>query len=149
MRRFLPDEFVGACAGFVLGFLASTNLARLGVDVTGWPVVGFGLLGALVGSLVGAGFQSPVARVRAVARWCVAGVVAVGGVAFLAGFVGPLLLHPDWPQGPILGFFCTGPLGAVAGAVLGAVVGLLVPNPLAPEAQSQPPTPATPNVAGC
>ncbi len=146
MRRFLPDEFVGACAGFVLGFLASTNLALLGVDVTGWPVVGFGLLGALVGSLIGAGFQSPVARARAVARWCVAGMVAVGGVAFVVGFVGPMLLHPDWPQGPMLGFFCTGPLGAVAGANLGAVVGLLVPMSFSLGGKS-PPSPAITNVA--
>jgi len=53
------------------------------------------------------------------ARWC---------VAFLAGFVGPMVLRPDLPQGPLLGIFFTGPLGAIAGAILGAVVGLLVPS---------------------
>ena len=44
-------------------------------------------------------------------------------VAFLAGFVGPILLTPGSPQGPLLGIFITGPLGALAGAVLGLIIG--------------------------
>jgi len=55
----------------------------------------------------------------------------VGGISFLAGFVGPILLDPNSPQGPLLGIFFTGPLGAIAGAILGAVIGLLVPSPSA------------------
>jgi len=54
--------------------------------------------------------------------------VALGVGAFLIGFVGPIVLRPDLPQGPMLGIFCTGPLGALAGAILGAVIGLLVPS---------------------
>jgi hypothetical protein len=50
-----------------------------------------------------------------------------GVISFLVGFAGPILLRPDLPQGPLLGFFFTGPLGALAGAVLGAIIGLLVP----------------------
>ena len=53
----------------------------------------------------------------------------VGGISFLAGFAGPILLTPDSPQGPLLGIFVTGPLGFLAGAVLGALVGMLVPTP--------------------
>jgi len=53
--------------------------------------------------------------------------VVVGVISFLAGFVGPIILHPDSPQGPLLGIFFTGPLGALAGAVAGATIGLLVP----------------------
>jgi hypothetical protein len=49
----------------------------------------------------------------------------VGGVSFLAGFVGPIVLRPDSPQGPLLGIFFTGPLGAVAGAILGVIIGVL------------------------
>jgi hypothetical protein len=52
--------------------------------------------------------------------------VVVGVISFLAGFAGPIILHPDSPQGPLLGIFFTGPLGALAGAVLGAIIGLLV-----------------------
>ncbi len=43
-------------------------------------------------------------------------------------FVGPIVLSPDSPQGPLLGIFVTGPLGALAGAILGAIIGLLVPS---------------------
>jgi hypothetical protein len=46
----------------------------------------------------------------------------------LIGFAGPIILDPNSPQGPLLGIFFTGPLGALAGAVLGAVIGLLVPG---------------------
>jgi len=42
-----------------------------------------------------------------------------------------MILRPDLPQGPLLGIFYTGPLGAIAGAILGAVIGLLVPSPSA------------------
>jgi hypothetical protein len=53
--------------------------------------------------------------------------VVVGVISFLAGFVGPLIFYPNSPQGPLLGIFFTGPLGALAGAVAGAIIGLLVP----------------------
>jgi hypothetical protein len=39
----------------------------------------------------------------------------VGGIAFLAGFAGPMIVTPGANQGPLLGIFITGPLGTVAG----------------------------------
>lgn len=53
------------------------------------------------------------------------GALALGGVGFCAGFFGPLLLHPEGNQGPLLGLLFTGPLGAVLGAVGGLVYWLL------------------------
>lgn len=41
----------------------------------------------------------------------------VGGVAFLLGFIGPMILAPGANQGPLLGIFVTGPLGLVFGFV--------------------------------
>ena len=51
------------------------------------------------------------------------GACAVGFAGFAAGFFGPLLLTPEANQGPLLGIFITGPLGAVVGAIGGAFVG--------------------------
>ena len=39
----------------------------------------------------------------------------VGAIAFLAGFLGPIILAPEANQGPLLGIFYTGPLGTVVG----------------------------------
>ena len=47
--------------------------------------------------------------------------VALGVTGFVAGFFGPIALNPEANQGPLLGIFITGPLGALAGVVLGAI----------------------------
>lgn len=47
-------------------------------------------------------------------------VLVLGGAGFAAGFFGPMLLRPDANQGPMLGIFITGPLGALLGLVMGA-----------------------------
>lgn len=49
------------------------------------------------------------------------GALLVGGVSFVAGFFGPMLLAPGANQGPMLGIFITGPIGALLGAVGGFV----------------------------
>jgi hypothetical protein len=46
----------------------------------------------------------------------------VGGVGFLLGFFGPLVLQPNSNQGPLLGIFVTGPLGFVLGCIGGALI---------------------------
>jgi hypothetical protein len=51
------------------------------------------------------------------------GAFGLGGIAFAAGFFGPILLAPDANQGPLLGIFITGPLGFVVGAVGGYLYG--------------------------
>lgn len=53
--------------------------------------------------------------------WAFVGAALVGGVAGALGFVLPVLLTPGANQGPLLGIFVTGPLGAIVGALLGAV----------------------------
>ena len=126
MRRLLP-AIVGALAGFAVGFLNSFNFVFLRVDVTGWPAIGLGVCGAILGGLIGAFVQAPDGKARTVARWCATMTVVVGVISFLAGFVGPIILYPNSPQGPLLGIFFTGPLGALAGAAVGAIIGLLVP----------------------
>jgi hypothetical protein len=43
-----------------------------------------------------------------------------GGIAFAAGFLGPIVLSTS-NLGPLLGIFVTGPMGALVGAVAGAL----------------------------
>ena len=40
-----------------------------------------------------------------------------GGIFFVLGYVGPILLFPGANQGPLLGIFITGPLGLIAGVI--------------------------------
>lgn len=47
------------------------------------------------------------------------GGLFLGGIGFLAGFIGPLLLSPEANQGPLLGIFITGPVGLLLGGGLG------------------------------
>ena len=52
------------------------------------------------------------------------GALIGGGIGFCAGFFGPMVFAPDANQGPLLGIFITGPLGAVLGAIGGFVYGI-------------------------
>jgi hypothetical protein len=45
----------------------------------------------------------------------------VGGISFLLGFVGPILVSPGANQGPLLGIFISGPLGFLLGLLWGAL----------------------------
>jgi len=55
----------------------------------------------------------------------------VGGIGFCAGFFGPMVFAPDANQGPLLGIFITGPLGALFGAIGGVVHGVRRRSPSA------------------
>jgi hypothetical protein len=56
-------------------------------------------------------------------KGAVVGALIVGGVGFLGGFLGPIILEPEANQGPLLGIFITGPLGVALGVIIGAMVG--------------------------
>jgi hypothetical protein len=45
----------------------------------------------------------------------------LGGTGFAAGFLGPIALNPEANQGPLVGIFISGPLGALAGLALGTI----------------------------
>lgn len=47
--------------------------------------------------------------------------LAVGGIGFVLGFFGPILLAPDANQGPLLGIFYTGPGGVLLGLLWGMI----------------------------
>jgi hypothetical protein len=132
MEKILPDQVVGALAGFLVGYLGVGALIFLGWAVPRTLLIPAGIIGAVGGGLVGVYLRRPAEQGGTIARWCAGTAVVVGGISFLAGFVGPMLLRPDSPQGPLLGFLCTGPLGTVAGALLGLVIGAAVAGPSPP-----------------
>jgi hypothetical protein len=53
----------------------------------------------------------------------------VGGIGFLGGFIGPIVLTPEANQGPLLGIFVTGPLGFCAGVLLGTLYSFIRVRP--------------------
>ena len=59
------------------------------------------------------------------------GALIAGGIGFCAGFFGPMVFAPDANQGPLLGIFITGPLGALLGAIGGVVHGVRRRSPSA------------------
>lgn len=65
--------------------------------------------------------KEPMAIMKSALR----GGCLLGGIGFVAGYVGPILFMPEANQGPLLGIFITGPLGFVVGLVIGAVSGLM------------------------
>ena len=47
------------------------------------------------------------------------GSLGFGIIAFIAGFVGPIIFMPSSNQGPLMGIFITGPIGFVVGGIGG------------------------------
>ena len=78
-------------------------------------------LGSLLCAILVAGYTWRHTASEGLAISIGVGAIVTGAIGFLAGFVGPLILHPGSPQGPLLGIFFTGPLGVLTGAVGGAV----------------------------
>jgi hypothetical protein len=56
-------------------------------------------------------------------QFTVRGGLILGGIGFVAGFIGPIILQPGANQGPLLGIFFTGPLGFTLGAAIGWIYG--------------------------
>ena len=66
-----------------------------------------------------------IARTRTRIGHVLIGAFILGGISFLAGFVGPIIFYPKSNQGPLFGIFITGPVGFTLGGILGAVYSLL------------------------
>lgn len=51
--------------------------------------------------------------------------VLMGALGFVVGLLGPILFAPDANQGPLLGIFFTGPIGAYLGFMGAVIIGLM------------------------
>jgi hypothetical protein len=115
--------------------VALTLLVFFGSYVLGWlvlmlflPLGGVAWLGNLL-ALIAAVFVARAAWFRAASAapsalgYAGYGAAVLGSIGFAAGFFGPMIFAPQANQGPLLGIFITGPLGALLGAVLGLVYG--------------------------
>jgi hypothetical protein len=95
-------------------------------------VQGIHALGLIVGSAIATValvcwwivFRGHLPGSRARIRYALIGAAILGGLGFVGGFVGPILLSPGANQGPLAGIFITGPIGVVLGAMIGWFVGL-------------------------
>jgi len=118
-RRIILRIASGAVAALACVYVV---LILLHPDREGFQlwVAGFAGAIALFSGWVAWGIGKPDQR-RLMAGGC-RGATLVGGIGFIGGFVGPILLMPEANQGPLLGIFITGPLGLIIGLLLGITV---------------------------
>ncbi|HEY2250647.1 MAG TPA: hypothetical protein VGH74_06285 [Planctomycetaceae bacterium] len=124
---------IGGLIGFMIGPVTGSMIGGILAGRTGGPEIAETgrLIGMAVGSISGAILGAFLVGRARVARWTLGAAFVIGGIAFLAGFAGPILLTPDSPQGPLLGIFITGPLGFIVGALIGLAIGVAKDRPFA------------------
>jgi len=120
-------RFATAALGLAAILLAVTSMVRAGSDVFAVMIQALLLTGAAFLLWFAALGNQPSERTK-LARTLQIGAV-VGGIAFVAGFFGPLLFSPGSNQGPLLGIFITGPAGFVLGCIGGLVWTSFVQSP--------------------
>jgi hypothetical protein len=83
--------------------------------------------GSFVVAVAAAGFvwRATGSQAGGFVRSVMYGALVVGAIGFAGGFFGPMILTPGANQGPLLGLFITGPLGAILGAVGGFIYWLM------------------------
>jgi len=91
-------------------------------DSMGWAQTGGALLLAMaIGWLIW--FQMGKAS-RGVMGTALVWAAVAGAIGFAGGFFGPMIFAQDANQGPMLGFFITGPLGFLGGGICGFIYAL-------------------------
>ncbi len=117
---------LGGALGFCIGPMTGSMLgSMLSGPSNAATLAEFGrFCGMAAGLIGGAVLGAYLAGHQIVAKWTLGLGAAIGGIAFLAGFAGPIILTPDHPQGPLLGIFITGRLGFLVGMLLGLVIGI-------------------------
>ena len=120
----IAAAFAGGLVGFCIGPVTGSMIGgAIAGQAGGAEFAEAGrFIGMGIGSFAGAALGAFLVGRPGVTRWTLSFAFAIGAIAFLAGFAGPILLTPDSPQGPLLGIFVTGPLGFMLGAVIGLAI---------------------------
>jgi hypothetical protein len=115
MRAFLTVVIAFACFVLIRMLLGFLPLGKHG-GLISTPI-------ALVAA-VGIGFYvwRVLEAIRGLFTHVVIGALITGVIGFAAGFFGPMIFKPDANQGPLLGIFITGPVGAILGGIGGFIV---------------------------
>ena len=82
------------------------------------PIITSLLVATGIGLLI---WKSLRKRTEDLSQYALIGGLATGGVLFLAGFIGPILIWPSNNLGPVLGLFFTGPIGFLLGLLGGGI----------------------------
>jgi len=81
-----------------------------------------GFMAAVIGITTSVAILStPQYKYKQMAQAAFKGSAIFGSIGFIAGFIGPMIISPDANQGPLMGIFLTGPLGAFMGLVFGGI----------------------------
>lgn len=115
---------IAAIVAVVLGPPALWMLIRLLVESKFGPLdVVFGAVASFIATVAilcgWFALRGHLPRSRRHIRLTLRGAFIIGAIAFVAGFIGPIILQPKSNQGPLLGIFLTGPVGFALGAVIG------------------------------
>ena len=99
----------------VLFFIAT--ILTIATDLPSWVSVTLALVSAI---LVGWYAWKLVAGEKmGVGVSVICGALMLGGLGFIIGFLGPMIVAKDTSQGPLVGVFIGAPLGVILGAVGG------------------------------
>ena len=118
--RLLIHLAAGVVLGTGAGWVIGSAFPDAFIDAVHAGFHGGWLLGAIAHVILTR--REAATRGRTRAEFVALGAVLAGGVGFVLGFYGPMVLWPDANQGPLLGIFVTGPIGLVAGALGGVLV---------------------------
>ncbi len=103
---------------FIVLFFIGTVLT-IATEFPGWVCVFFALSGAILVGWYTWKVVSGEEMNTGVSVLC--GAFMLGGLGFIIGFLGPMLLVKDTSLGPLAGVFITGPLGMLLGAIGGYI----------------------------
>ncbi len=128
MPAEIPLRWLTARGVVLVGAILFTFFTVLGVlallldESDAWLLVVFYAVAACLGWAVVARIGDAPSRILIWngARWA----AFLGIPAFGVGFIGPTILMPEANQGPLIGFFLTGPVGAFLGVIVGVVTAL-------------------------